>query len=556
MINFLFLKVLNMSITASVVILFVLVARFLLRRLPKIFSYLLWGIVIFRLICPFSFTVPFSLLDLTNPKSVENGEVIYISADTLYMEEPDAAGTVFNDGGEVLNLNNMKPLTEREQPVIPVVAYIWILGMFGIVCYSILSFVRLKRKLVGAVKCGENVWVSDYVSSSFVMGLFKPQIYLWSGLSKEEKGFVIAHEETHIRRCDHLIKLFFYLVLTMHWFNPMVWLSYFLCMKDMEMSCDESVMKKMGDGERADYSQTLLSLATGRKIFAGMPLFFGEGDTKSRIKNILNYKKPTMWAVAGGVIAVVILCVGFMGNPSEDLDVSEDNSVATGSSLSYPEYPVYVRTMGVGSVVDYNKMQLMKNQTGKMEVKYPELYFPSYTMEAFTLRLTLPQGWFLEKRGLTATDITTLRSKEIIGTFLTTYIFNEDGICVGKMGCNYYDLYEGEEDNPQAIYNQVALGNHYQFDVRNSYEVICQSDVIETATADVLYMEPANDGGDTAANYGILSRSREGRVYVALEFESGLVSEEEVLAIAESISFEIRENSQSPSEENGGIPKE
>ena len=677
MINFLFLKVLNMSITASVVILFVLAARFLLRRLPKIFSYLLWGIVIFRLICPFSFTVPFSLLDLTNPKSVENGEVIYISADTLYMEEPDAAGTVFNDGGEVLNLNNMKPLTEREQPVIPVVAYIWILGMFGIVCYSILSFVRLKRKLVGAVKCGENVWMSDYVSSSFVMGLFKPQIYLWSGLSKEEKGFVIAHEETHIRRCDHLIKLFFYLVLTMHWFNPMVWLSYFLCMKDMEMSCDESVMKKMGDGERADYSQTLLSLATGRKIFAGMPLFFGEGDTKSRIKNILNYKKPTMWAVAGGVIAVVILCVGFMGNPSEDLDVSEDNSVATGSSLSYPEYPVYVRTMGVGSVgceygycavsgrddeeilaelsqmsgfyfsnyysedvalfytdepreiklyhtyegstdyeeyvfagegyeypdgaenvkyviplpkdygthyffaviswedgsedlmyfsmeynynppsvVDYNKMQLMKNQTGKMEVKYPELYFPSYTMEAFTLRLTLPQGWFLEKRGLTATDITTLRSKEIIGTFLTTYVFNEDGICVGKMGCNYYDLYEGEEDNPQAIYNQVALGNHYQFDVRNSYEVICRSDVIETATADVLYMEPANDGGDTTANYGILSRSREGRVYVALEFESGLVSEEEVLAIAESISFEIRENSQSPSEENGGIPKE
>lgn len=152
----LFLKVLNMSITASVVILFVLVARFLLRRLPKIFSYLLWGVVIFRLICPVSFTVPFSLLDLTNPKSVENGMVVYISSDIINLGEPDTAGNVLNDGSEVLKQSNMNALTEREQrgadvkTVISVMAYIWLLGIWGMAGYSIISFVRLKRKLVGA----------------------------------------------------------------------------------------------------------------------------------------------------------------------------------------------------------------------------------------------------------------------------------------------------------------------------------------------------------------------------------------------------------------------
>ena len=530
MINFLFLKVLNMSITASVVILFVLAARFLLRRLPKIFSYLLWGVVIFRLICPVSFTVPFSLLDLTNPKSVENGEVIYISSDIINLGESDAAGNVLNDGSEVLKQNNMNSLTERaagsrRKTVISVMAYIWLLGILGMAGYSIISFVQLKRKLVGAVKCAENVWISDYVSFSFVMGIFRPRIYLWSGLSKEEKGFVIAHEETHIKRRDDLVKLFFYLVLIVHWFNPLVWLSYFLCMKDMEMSCDENVMKEMGRDIRADYSESLLSLASGRKIFAGTPLFFGEGDTKSRIKNILGYRKPTVWAVAAGVVVLVVLGIGFIGNPSERASGQDGGDIEDEST-------------------DHSGVEITESSTGMFEVRYPQIEFPSQTMNPFTVRLLLPQGWVIGERDLEAEDIVNLDVKEILGAFLTTYIFDEDGICVGKMGCNFYEIYEGAEDLPQAIYNQVALGNHYQFDVRNSYEIISRSNMIETATADVLHMESANDGGNVYTNYGILSRSREDLVYVALELESGLVSKEDVTALAESISFEILLNSE------------
>lgn len=665
-----FLKILNMSITASVVIVFVLAARFILRKLPKVFSYILWSVVLFRLICPFSFTLPFSLLELTNPKSVENGMVVYVPTDIVNMGElntnTDTAGVfsedkkqdVKQDSGEFFQENGRMAQVSMKTAV-SVMAYVWLFGILAMTGYSIVSLIQLKRRLVGAVRYNGNIRISDYVRTSFVLGIVRPDIYLWAGLSDAEREFVIMHEKTHIRRCDHLVKALFYLVLTVHWFNPLVWLSYFLCMKDMEMSCDESVMKKMNRDVRADYSETLLSLAAGRRIFAGTPIFFGGGDTKSRIKNILSYKKPAAWVITAGIISVAVLCIGFMGNPSKHFDDSEDNPVpAADGSYDYPQYPVYVRTMGDGSIgceygycavtdrdddriladlsqmkgfyfsnyyredialfytgtpqeiklyhtlagntdyeeyafagegyqypfgaenvkyviqvpkdygmhyffaviswedgsedlmyfsmehkynppsdTEYNMVKVKNTKTGEMEVTYPDLYFPSYTMDGFTVRLTLPQGWSLEKRELAAADIAGLDPKEIIGTFLTTYIFDEDGICVGKMGCNYYELYEGAEDNPQAIYNQVALGNHYQFYVSNSYEIIKSSDIIETGTADVLYMEPANDGGNIRTNYGILSRSRKSMVYVALELESGPVSKEDVAVMAESIAF-------------------
>lgn len=517
MFYFLFLKIVNMSITASFVILFVLITRFLIKKLPRIFSYILWSAVLFRLICPFSFSLPFSLLDLTTAKSVENGMVVYVPTDIINLGKPAAAmEETSNAADAAVAYGTPEHLTAEAamETAVIIMVYVWIAGILGVGGCSIISFIRLKKRLVGAVKCEENVWMSDYVKASFVMGIFHPAIYLWSGLTEKEREFVIVHEQTHIERCDHLVKLLFYLALILHWFNPLVWLSYFLCMKDMEMSCDESVMKKMGREIRADYSESLLSLATGRKIFAGTPLFFGEGDTKSRIKNVLNYKRPSAWAITAGVIVVAVLCIGFIGNPSEDAGDSE------------------------------NSVKIVESTTGIFEVRYPEIQFPSQTMNPFTVRLSLPSGWVLGKRDLGAEDIANLNVKEVIGAFLTTYIFDEEGICVGKLGCNYYELYEGAEDNPQAIYNQVALGNHYQFDVRNTYEIIRSNDMIETGMADVLYSELANDGGNTTSNYGILSRSKESLVYVALELEKNLISKETAAIIAESISFDITGDNQ------------
>lgn len=584
-----FPKILNMSITASIVIVFVLAARCFLWKAPKIFSYVLWAVVLFRLICPFSFTIPFSLLNLTNPKSVENGTVVYVPEDIVYMGEPEVSVPVPVLGENISESINKVLLESSGQMsdnplerTVLIMTYVWLSGILIMTGYSIFSVLRLKKRLVGAVKYKENIWIADHVYSSFVMGIFRPKIYLQSGLSPKEQEFVIMHEKIHLRRGDHLIKVFSYMVLTIHWFNPLVWLSYFLCIKDMEMSCDESVMKNIKEDVRADYSESLLSLAAGKKMFAGTPIFFGEGDTKLRIKNVLNYKKPAIWMIAAGIMAVVILCICFMGNPS---DISADDGtkypsdsteVSAEGSFNYPPYPVYVRTMGPGSIgcaygycaledrdedriledlsrlngfyfsnfystdvalfyldepreiklyhaladneeyeeytfagddyqypfgsegskyviqlpkdygmhyffaviswedgsedlmyfsmeykynppsdTTYYSVTVTKNAKGTIGIKYPQLSFPSQTMDSFTVWITLPQGLFLEKRGSGAADIVNLDTTEITGTFLTTYFFDENKKCVGKMGCNYYELYEGAENDPQAIYNPV-----------------------------------------------------------------------------------------------------
>ncbi len=524
-ISVLFLNVLNMSIAASVVILFVLLARFFIRKLPKIFSYLLWSVVIFRLLCPFSFTAPFSLLHFTNPQSVENGRIVYISEEMMHGEVPEQDAPMSGSQDNAQRMYGDKRENGRQaKTAVLAAAVVWIFGIAGIAGYSVISFIRFHKRLVGAVRCDERVWLLDGVGTSFVMGIFHPRIYLWSGLSDEEQKFVIAHERIHIRRRDYLVKFLFYALLTVHWFNPLVWMAYFLCMSDMEMSCDESVLKTMSSAVRAGYSETLLSLATGRKIFVGTPLFFGEGDTKLRIKNILRYKKPPMCVTVLGLLVIAVLFIGCMSNPAGDAD-NQKNMLTSDDK----------ETKDSGT-------ERVENNAEVLEVRYPQLQLPTQQLEPFTECLVLPEGWMLGQREPDAGDIAGLEVKEIIGTFSTTYIFDENGICVGKMGRNFYELYEGEEDNPQAIYNQVALGNHYQFDVRNTYEIVRSDDIIETATADVIYSDSANDGGNTRTNYGILSRSKESLVYVVVELESGLVSKEDVTAIAESISFVIPEN--------------
>lgn len=368
-----FPRLLNMSITASVVIVFVVIARFFLRKTPRIFSYVLWSVVLFRLVCPFSFTTPFSLLRLTSPKSVENKTVVYVPEDIVHMEEPEVSVPV-PVVGETHSESINKTLPKGSEQtgadpleiMVSVMTYAWIFGVLVMAGYSIVSVIKMKKRLVGAVKLKDNIWIADHVHTLFVMGIFRPRIYLWSGLSQKEQEFVIMHEKIHIKRCDHLVKIFFWLVLTLHWFNPLVWLSYILCMQDMEMSCDESVMRNMKEDVRADYSESLLSLATGKKIFAGSLLFFGEGNIKSRIKNVLNYKKPTVWVIAAGIVIVAVLGICFMGNPAVDSDNLENSiskeereeewkkyleqKVAEVNDWVYPQYPVYVRTIGNASI--------------------------------------------------------------------------------------------------------------------------------------------------------------------------------------------------------------
>ena len=313
---------LNMTLTGSFIILFVLLARLALKKAPKIYSYALWAVVLFRLLCPVSFSAPVSLLGaLEAPAATQSHTVEYISPTIVHDAYPYVdipVTTIDNAINETLPQGQEQTAADPLEFPAAAATAVWLFGMGALGIYSLISLAFLRRKLVGAVLLHGNVYLADHIDSPFVMGLFRPRIYLPSSLSESEQGYILLHELHHIRRFDHIWKLLAFLALCIHWFNPLVWVSFVLAAKDMEMSCDEAVLKKMGGDIRADYSASLLSLATGRRIIAGAPLAFGEGDTKSRIKNALRWREAPAWmkilcAAACGV--VIALCAA---NPAEE----------------------------------------------------------------------------------------------------------------------------------------------------------------------------------------------------------------------------------------------
>lgn len=311
----LFSKILNMSFTSCFVILFVLLARLPLKKAPKIFSYALWSVVLFRLVCPFSFESVLSLI----PKKSEalNSEIIYNALPKIETPPiiPDVNNVLGNPAPAPTPIN---PPVVNPSPIevwSAVGTFLWALGIILLLAYSAISLIKLVCRLKSAKRIEDGVYSSDRIETPFVIGIFRPRIYLPENLSEEEKRYILLHEKTHIKRFDHLIKIIGFLVLCLHWFNPLAWLSFFLCGKDMEMSCDEAVIKAMGGEIKKDYSSSLLSLATGKRIVSGTPLAFGEGDTKGRIKNVLSYKKPTVWVIAAAVVLVIALSIGLIANP-------------------------------------------------------------------------------------------------------------------------------------------------------------------------------------------------------------------------------------------------
>ncbi|WP_291958178.1 M56 family metallopeptidase [Mahella sp.] len=272
----------------------------------------------FRLICPISFTSNFSLLSMLNIRASTDGSIAYIPTNIVHAETPQVD---FLISGVNEIINSTLPQGEKQlvadplEAIISIITLAWLAGIAVILIYSIISLLLLRRQLIGAVKLRDNIYLTDHVESPFVIGLIFPKIFLPSALSEQEQDYIILHEQTHIRRYDHIIRIIAFLALSVHWFNPLVWVAFILSGKDMEMSCDESVMKQIDTDIRADYSALLLSLSTGRKIIAGVPLAFGEGDIKGRIKNVMNYKKPLLWMVFAAAIIVVLFCVGFISNP-------------------------------------------------------------------------------------------------------------------------------------------------------------------------------------------------------------------------------------------------
>lgn len=328
-----FTKVLNMSLTASFVITVVLLARLLLRRSPKIFSYALWAVVLLRLLCPVSFPSAVSLIPsgfhdaVSGAQWVEPGFAEELQTDKSQYDTsiPDAT-TDF----PIIDQSAIHLHEEKETKMPTILCAVWLMGVAVIWLYSVFSYVRLRGKLSDTVPLRDNIYLSDHIPSPCVVGLLRQRIYLPSMIGAGEQPYIIAHEQHHIRRGDPFIRFLAFTALTIHWFNPLVWLSFHLLVKDMEMSCDEAVLRKLGPEIRSDYSQSLLNLATGHPQVAWTPLTFGETETGSRIKNILRWRKPAAWTVALAMVLSVTVSVCALTDPIADTPEASHTPEITG----------------------------------------------------------------------------------------------------------------------------------------------------------------------------------------------------------------------------------
>ena len=321
----LFLKIVNMSISASWVVIAVLTLRFCLKKAPKWVNVLLWGIVAARMVFPFSIESVLSL--------IPSAETI---SPTVMMEQTPSVQTGVPALNHVINpviSGSFTPAPGASanplQIWIPVLAGIWLFGIAALFLYSAVSYWRLRRKVCEAVILRGNIYQSEKVCSPFVLGIISPKIYLPYHMDSREMGHVIAHEQTHICRRDHWWKPLGFLLLTIHWFNPLMWLSYVLLCRDIELACDEKVIGEMGNEQRADYTQALVTCSVGRRVIAACPLAFGEIGVKERVKSVMNYKKPAFWIVLASVIVCAVIAVCFLTNPiGFQFDVSANTIVS------------------------------------------------------------------------------------------------------------------------------------------------------------------------------------------------------------------------------------
>ena len=331
-----FLEIVNMSISASWIVLAVLLLRLLLKKAPKWITVLLWGIVAVRLICPISIESAMSLMpssETINTDIMVEGNSM-VENDSVVEHKPliDTGVPIINDAVNPIIKENFSPEPEMEpqgdisvtpiQGIISILSWVWVAGMVVMLAYTAISYLRVKNKISTAVRLRENIFQSENVVSPFVLGVVKPKIYLPFDMKAQDMEHVIAHENAHIRRKDHLWKPFGFLLLTLHWFNPFIWIAYVLLCRDIELACDEKVVKEFDNQQKADYAQALLTCSVNRRTIAACPIAFGEVGVKDRVKSILNYKKPAFWIIIVAIIASVIAAVCFLTDPVSEKDTS------------------------------------------------------------------------------------------------------------------------------------------------------------------------------------------------------------------------------------------
>lgn len=353
----LFLRMLNMSITAGWIVLAVILVRLVLRKAPKALRVVMWAFVGIRLLFPFSFE---SILSLIPSAETVPADILYTDAPMIQSGIPALNATVNPIISEALAPNagdSVNPM----QAITGVASYVWSIGMACMVLYTVFSYFRIYRKVreatpleeirsseATALPAGKSRWsahistlpannirLCDHISTPFILGVIRPRIYLPSTMSEQDMGYVIAHEMAHLKRRDHWWKPLGFLLLTVHWFNPMLWVAYILFCRDIELACDEKVIRELGAESKKSYSDALINCSVPRRMIAACPLAFGEVGVKTRIKSVLNYKKPGFWIIVVGVIACIVVAVCFLSDPPGN--AGEQSGTETGDEGSAGE---------------------------------------------------------------------------------------------------------------------------------------------------------------------------------------------------------------------------
>ena len=314
-----FLKLLNLSISASWLVLVVLVLRLVLKRAPKWVNVLLWGMVALRLMLPFSIESALSLIpsaETVSPEVVQFDPAPTITSGVTIID--NAVNPSLSESFAAAPLASVNPLYVWTY----LAGWVWLIGLAAMLLYALVSYLRLRRRVSASIPLWENVYVCDEVPSPFILGIVHPRIYLPSALDEAQRGSVLSHERAHLARRDHWWKPLGFALLAVYWFNPLLWLAYTLLCRDIELACDERVLRGMDAGQVKDYSSALLACSVPRRMLAACPLAFGEVGVGERVKNALRYKKPAFWVVAASVAVCVVVAVCFLTNPRTDTDAA------------------------------------------------------------------------------------------------------------------------------------------------------------------------------------------------------------------------------------------
>lgn len=449
-----FITFLNMSITGSYIIAAIILIRLLLKKAPKIFSYCLWAVAGLRLICPFSFSSVLSIFNLFSapPQSASGGNATsysYVPEDIATMQIPEietgisAADTLINPVlPTAQSVNYMQIITTAA-------SVIWIIGIIAMAVYGTVSFAKIKNKIRFATKLDGNVFECDRIRSPFVFGIFSPKIYLPCGMTESQRECVILHEKNHIRRFDHIIKLISFAVVALHWFNPLVWIGYNLMVQDMEMSCDESVLRKLGGEAKKEYSLTLVSIGTNKKLAAAAPLSFGENGVKKRVVNILKFKKPKTVAVIACILVCVIVGAVCLTNAVYEKDEYDElqTKIEEFIETKYAELPnadSYILGVAGAKVTEISENGTKVNGYCKVfdfDIHYSELLRYENYLSPTEIPAAVPFSATLDENG----DISEFEKIEVENTTLQ------------------YDLavreraYERAEEKLSALYSKIRV---------------------------------------------------------------------------------------------------